>query len=170
MTLIKPTTREAICQMAASSDGANNRWILERINVPRTAIPQHTRALVDQGRIHQSRRDGCKLRWFDTAERAAEWAAMAPMIPSEWVESYPVRQPRDVLTKKPGPPALIRYRAGEAAGVTIGKTEWKSCTADISKVVITTCTPSLASRWDAITLDPDPKYPPFASVRYGAQA
>ena len=64
--------------------------------------------------VYRSQRAGYILHWFDTAERAQEWAALPPMHKPEL--TAPVRKPIQMrklgTDRKPGTPALTRFTAG----------------------------------------------------------
>lgn len=71
--------------------------------------------------VYRSQRAGYILHWFDTAERAQEWAALPPMHKPEL--TAPVRKPIQMrklgTDRKPGTPALTRYTAGASKMVSL---------------------------------------------------
>ena len=60
--------------------------------------------------VYRSQRAGYILHWFDTAERAQEWAALPPMHKPEL--TAPVRKPIQMRKTDRKPPALTRFTAG----------------------------------------------------------
>ena len=81
-----PTKRDKIHAMSMEPGGASMQQIMAACGVQLNNGGKHVLMMVQQGRLFRSVRQGCRLRWFDTAERAQEWAEMPPMEPSEWTE------------------------------------------------------------------------------------
>lgn len=82
----QPTKRDAIFAMSKEPEGVRMAQIMEKLGACMNAAGRHCMMMVGQGRIHKSQRQGARVRWFDTAERAQAWASMPPMEPSEWSE------------------------------------------------------------------------------------
>jgi hypothetical protein len=82
---VKPVTkRDKIHAMSMEPGGVSMAQIMAACSIGLNNGGRHTLQMVHQGRLFRGERQGCRLRWFDTAERAQEWAAMPPMEPSEW--------------------------------------------------------------------------------------
>jgi hypothetical protein len=72
--------------MSMEPGGASMQQIMSACGVHLNNGGKHVLMMVQQGRLFRAVRQGCRLRWFDTAERAQAWAEMPPMVPSEWTE------------------------------------------------------------------------------------
>lgn len=81
----QPTLRERICGLCKAPEGASAGQMLDNLrSINLSSLGKHTRELERQKRIFRADRNGARLRYFDTAERAKEWEAMPPLEPSEW--------------------------------------------------------------------------------------
>ncbi len=144
-----PTKRDRIAELSQHPDGVRMSAIMDLLSIGQNIANRHVSRMVGQGRLHRADRAGARLRWFDTAQRAAEWAAMPAMEPSEWSEPRrkawaeverkpkPIKAPKLVAigerlknsTRQPSkaPPllkgsdrnAVIRQKPGIDAGVTL---------------------------------------------------
>jgi len=81
----QPTLRERICGLCKAPEGASAGQMLDNLrSINLSSLGKHTRELERQKRIFRADRNGARLRYFDTAERAQEWESMPPLEPSEW--------------------------------------------------------------------------------------
>jgi hypothetical protein len=80
----EPTKRDKIAELSRQPDGVRMAVITGTLGIAQNLAGRHVGKMMSQGRLHRSDRAGARLRWFDTAERAAAWSAMPPMEPSEW--------------------------------------------------------------------------------------
>lgn len=80
------TKRDRIHAMSQQPGGVSMAQIMESCSIGLNNGGRHTLMMVHQGRLFRALRQGARLRWFDTAQRASEWSAMPPMEPSEWTE------------------------------------------------------------------------------------
>lgn len=85
-TVKGPTKRDKIHAMSMEPGGVSMAQIMATLCMGLNNGGRHVLQMVNQGRLFRASRKGSRLRWFDTAERAQEWAAMEPMEPSEWSE------------------------------------------------------------------------------------
>jgi hypothetical protein len=79
-----PTIRDRLHQLTKAPEGASAAQMMECVRIELSSLGKHTRAMEGQGRIFRADRAGARLRYFDTAERAREWEALPPLVPSEW--------------------------------------------------------------------------------------
>jgi hypothetical protein len=81
----QPTLRERMCLLCKAPEGASAAQMLDSLrSINLSSLGKHTRELERQKRIFRADRNGARLRYFDTPERAKEWEALPPMEPSEW--------------------------------------------------------------------------------------
>ena len=71
-------------EMAAGPEGVSNAQLQERLRRGSDCCGPFLSAACARGHLFASRRPGARVRWFDTAERAAAWASLPAMVPSEW--------------------------------------------------------------------------------------
>lgn len=81
-----PTKRDRIAELSKHPDGVRMSIITGLLGIGQSPAGWHVGQMMKQGRLHRADRSGARLRWFDTAEKAAAWEAMPPVEPSEWVE------------------------------------------------------------------------------------
>jgi hypothetical protein len=79
-----PTIRDRLHQLTKAPEGASAAQMMEFVRIELSSLGKHTRAMEGQGRIFRADRAGARLRYFDSAERAANWEALPPLVPSEW--------------------------------------------------------------------------------------
>jgi hypothetical protein len=79
-----PTIRDRLHQLTKAPEGASAAQMLDCVRITLSSLGKHTRAMEGQGRIFRADRAGARLRYFDSADRAKEWEALPPMVPSEW--------------------------------------------------------------------------------------
>lgn len=96
--------------MAATPNGLTNADLAQRLDIAQTNIPGRISQAQRNGHLFRAERKGYPLHWFDTAERAAAWAAMAPLHKPELV-AIPTGRAHTVMAKKKGPAALTKYAA-----------------------------------------------------------
>lgn len=81
----QPTLRERMCLLCKAQEGASAAQMLDSLrSINLSSLGKHTRELERQKRIFRADRNGARLRYFDTPERARAWEALPPMEPSEW--------------------------------------------------------------------------------------
>jgi hypothetical protein len=96
--------------MAAGPEGLTNAALAQRLDIAQTNIPGRISQAQRNGHLFRAARKGYPLHWFDTAERAAAWAAM-PALHKPALQSLPTDPARTILAKKQGPAALTKYAA-----------------------------------------------------------
>lgn len=79
-----PTIRDRLHQLTKAQEGASAAQMLDCVRITLSSLGKHTRAMEGQKRIFRADRAGSRLRYFDSAERAQEWEALPPLVPSEW--------------------------------------------------------------------------------------
>ena len=79
-----PCGRDKIADLSRQDGGVSSAQMRAALGADLRSIIRHTKAMSTQGRLFRGERDGYRLRWFDTAERAQEWAALPALVPSEW--------------------------------------------------------------------------------------
>jgi hypothetical protein len=164
-----PTKRDKIAELAGHPEGVRASAIIAILGIDSSAVGRHVAQMTKQGRIFRSERPGARIRWFDTAEKAAQWAAMPPMVPNEWAgpsrkawENRPRKPPKAPKlvaigerlknkTRQPSkaPPLLkgsdrrnqaIKAKPANDAPVTLhGKATDMRGTVDYSRAKITIC-------------------------------
>ena len=96
--------------MAAGPEGLTNAALALRLDIAQTNIPGRINQAQRNGHLFRAERKGYPLHWFDTAERAAAWAAMPPLHKPALV-AIPTGCAHTVMAKKKGPAALTSYAA-----------------------------------------------------------
>ena len=185
------TQRQKIMAISKDDDGASNAKVSATLGIKRDNCGQHFRDLVKQGRLFLGARVGCRMRWFDSQERADAWHALPAVVPSEWVEpglkswtDHPARKRRLVAIGerikssarqpskpppkpgKPGKAQVTQHGPSKPAGVVVvdRSISFQKREADFSRAKITRIdSPKFDVRYQ---VDPD-SIPRF---RYGAQA
>jgi len=133
-------------KMAASPEGLTNASLAEKLDTAQSNIAPRINAACARGHIFRSQRQGFKLHWFETAERAQEWAALPPPHkPQKLITAVkkPIQKP---LQKKAGPPALTSYTAGASKMVSLKA----DAPVDASGAKFTRCPSGLDHRFVAI--------------------
>jgi hypothetical protein len=96
-----PTKRDKIAELSRHPEGVRMSAIVAVLGISGNLAGRHVGKMMLQGRLYRAERAGARLRWFDTAERAAAWSAMPAMEPSEW--AAPRRNAWAVIERKPKP-------------------------------------------------------------------
>lgn len=138
-------------KMAASPEGLTNASLAEKLDTAQSNIAPRINAACARGHIFRSQRQGFKLHWFDTAERAQEWASLPPPHKPKKLTA-PVQKPiQKPLQKKAGPPALTTYHAEKhTAGASKLKALKAGAPVDASGAKFTKCPSGLDHRFVAI--------------------
>jgi len=135
---VKPTTdRERVRLAAAGPDGVSMRRIIHEFGICAGSGAKHVLRLTERGAIFRSDRRGCHLRFFNTQERADEWAAMAPFEPNEWA----VANLKSIATKRKKAGRVAPAHAENAPVVLRGKPSDMRGPVDYSKAKVTICPP-----------------------------
>ena len=83
------TAMDRIVEQSKGYEGTSYSLVESELGLPHASISASIYKLQRKGRLFKAMRAGCRARWFNTAERAAEWAAKPKMVVSEF---NPTRQ------------------------------------------------------------------------------
>ena len=106
-----PTKREKIEEFSRHDDGVRMSVMVAMLGIPQNIVSRHVVEMIRQKRIFRANRPGARMRWFDTAERAAAWEAMPAVFPSEWSE--PRRKAWADNPRPPKPPKAKLVAIGQ---------------------------------------------------------
>lgn len=111
-------------ELAAGPEGLTNAALAERLTTAQSNIAPRINAAQARGHLFRSQRRGFHLHWFDTAERAQEWAGLPPPHkPKKLTDAVkkPIQKPMvdQRFGKKPGPVVPTRYTAGASKMVSL---------------------------------------------------
>lgn len=153
-------------KLAAGPEGLTNSALASRLETAQSNIAPRINQAAANGHLFRSQRRGYPLHWFETAERAQEWAALPPPHkPHKLVTAVkkPIQKPVKTdlrFGKKPGPVALTSYTAGASKMVSLKA----DAPVDARGAKYTVCPSGMDHRFVAI---PEETPPLFASMGVG---
>lgn len=114
---LRVTDRSKIISMSAEEGGASSARLMAEYGIRLSSIGKHFKALEARVMIFRASRPGCRLRWFDTAQRAADWAALPMAEESDW--SAPRAKAWAHTPRKEKPPKVAVLRVKEQNAVAL---------------------------------------------------
>lgn len=137
-------------KLAAGPEGLTNSALAARLETAQSNIAPRINQAAANGHLFRSQRRGYPLHWFETAERAQEWARLPPPHkPQKLITAVkkPIQKPMPDLRfgKKPGP-VLTTYTAGASKMVSLKA----DAPVDASGAKFTKCPSGLDHRFVAI--------------------
>ena len=157
-------------KLAAGPEGLTNSALAARLETAQSNIAPRINQAAANGHLHRSQRRGYPLHWFETAERAQEWAKLPPPHKPQKLTAAvkkPIQKPVKTdlrFGKKPGPKALTDYHAEKH---TAGASKLKALQADTpvsTDGVPYTYTPAPRGQFEPL---PEEVEPVFASMGIG---
>lgn len=109
--------RELIRELVRRPGGASSQEIQDALSMTAREVAPPMLHMVDAGMIYRAKRAGMRLRWFGSAAEASAWE-LAPVSGENVNTTTPREKPAlargKALSKKSGPPDLLRYTAGDS--------------------------------------------------------